>query len=179
MNTQRSLFLAIGAGLIAPLACFAQQPTKTNRVGFLLAESASGQAMRLEALRAGLRDLGYVEGKNILIELRSAEGYYDRLPVLAAELVRLKVDVLVAFGAKAVAASRHATTTIPIIVPSIGDPVASGLVGSFASLGGNIVGSDNMNREVYAKRFELLREVLPRAGRIGSIINPAQTTSSF
>jgi len=149
MNNRRKLLVVLGASsLVVPLAAFAQQPMRINRIGFLLAETISGQASRVEALRAGLRDFGYVEGKNIVIEVRSAEGSYDRLPELAAELVRLKLDVLVAFGAKAVEACRRATTTIPIVIPSIGGPVILGFAGTFASPGGNIVGSDNMNLDI-------------------------------
>lgn len=178
LRSRRSFLLALLSGVTVPILCLAQQSPKVNRVGFLLAESVSGQAARLEALRAGLRELGYIEGKNILIELRSAEGNYDRLPEIAAELVRLQVDAVVAFGAKAVAASKRATTTIPIVIPSISDPVASGLVSSFSSPGGNIVGSDNMGRDVFLKRLELLREVLPRMSRVALVINPALSTSA-
>jgi putative ABC transport system substrate-binding protein len=137
------MVLALLAGaLVAPLAAIAQQPQGTvPRIGFLISETLSGQASRLEALRAGLRDLGYVEGKSIVIEVRSADGKYDRLPELAADLVRLEVDVLVAFGIKAVVAAKHATRTIPIVVPATtSDLVALGLIGSLARPGGNITG---------------------------------------
>jgi putative ABC transport system substrate-binding protein len=157
----------------------AQQATQAPRVGFLLAESASGQAVRLDSLRSGLRDLGYADGKNVVIEVRSAEGHYERLPNLTAELLGLKVAVLVAFGAKAVAAAKDATTSVPIVVPSSGDPVASGFSTSFAAPSRNIVGSDNMGRDVNAKRLELLKEAIPGIRRVGVLINPANTTSSM
>jgi putative tryptophan/tyrosine transport system substrate-binding protein len=177
MMTRRQLLrLAAGLPLMATAAS-AQQPGQTRRVGFLLAESTTAQASRLEALRAGLRDLGYVEGKNIRIELRSADGNYDRLPALAAELVNLRVDALVAFGGKAVVAARSATSTIPIVIPSTGNPMESGLTESFSSPTSNVVGSDNLSREVYGKRLEVLKEIQPRIGRVAFLANPLQTTS--
>ncbi|MGH8633720.1 MAG: ABC transporter substrate binding protein, partial [Burkholderiales bacterium] len=117
--------MALGAGaLAAPLATFAQQkPAKVARIGFLGAPSASGFANQVEALQAGLRDLGYVEGKNIVIEYRWAEGKYERLPAMAAELVGLKVDVIVAAGTPSIQAAQPATTTIPIVMVGTGDPV--------------------------------------------------------
>ena len=171
-----SIALLVTFGLVllaAPLAVEAQQPGKVPRIGFLIAETLSGQASRVEALRAGLRDRGYVEGKSIAIEFRSADGNYDRLPELAAELARLKVDVLVAFGSKAVLAAKRATTTIPIVVPVIGDPVARGVVSSVARPGGNITGSATFAPEVAAKRLELLKEAVPRITRVAVLLNPA------
>ena len=129
-----------------------------------------GTARRLARLRL-------YRGQNITIESRSANGDYDRLPELAAELARLKVDVIVSFGAKALMAAKRATTTIPIVIPSIGDPVAAGFASSLASPGGNIVGSDNMNSEIYGKRLELLKETVPRISNVALLLNPAQTTS--
>lgn len=178
MNTRRRVVFALGTAALVVRTSFAQQASKAHRIGFLLAEAVSGQMSRLEALRAGLRDLGYIEGKNIVIEIRSADSNYDQLPLLAAELARLKVEVLVAFGAKAVAAARSATTSIPIVIPSTGDPVGRGLATSFSSPSGNIVGLDNMGREVYGKRLELLKEALPRLSRIALLINPAQPGSN-
>ncbi len=169
----------MGAGALAsPLAALAQQKSKTPRIGFLVSETLSGQANRLESLRAGLRDLGYVEGKTIAIEMRSAEGKYERLPALAAELVRLKVEVLVAFGAKAVLAAKHATTTIPIVVPSTGDPMALGLTNSLAHPSGNITGSAAFGPEVSAKRLELLKEAVPRITHVAALSNPANAATA-
>jgi ABC-type uncharacterized transport system substrate-binding protein len=162
--------------LTLSLAVGAQAPAKVYRVGFLIAESPSGQASRVEAVRDGLRDLGYVEGRNVVIELRSAGGNYDRLPDLAAELIRLKVDVLVAFGAKAAAASKNATSTVPIVAPAIGDPVALGLTGSLARPDGNVTGMLSFGPEVAAKRLELLKEANPRVARVAVLLNPANAT---
>ena len=175
------MVLALLAGaLVAPLAAFAQQAQGTApRIGFLISETLSGQASRVEALRAGLRDRGYVEGESIAIEVRSADGHYDRLPELAAELTRLKVDVLVAFGSKAVLAAKRATSTIPIVVPVIGDPVAVGAVSSVARPGGNITGSATFGPEVGAKRLELLKETVPRITRVAYLLNPANATSAL
>jgi putative ABC transport system substrate-binding protein len=179
LNTRRRVVFALLAGaLAAPLASFAQQPQeKVPRIGFLIAETLSGQASRVEALRAGLRDRGYVEGKNIAIEFRLAEGNYDRLPELAAELARLKVDVLVTFGIKALVAAKGATTTIPIVIPATSsDPVALGLVSSLARPGGNITGSTTFGPEIMAKRLELLKDAMPRITRVAVLVNPANSS---
>lgn len=176
LNTRRRIVLALLAGaLAAPLASFAQQPQGTvPRIGFLISETLSSQARRVEALRSGLLDLGYVEGKSIAIEVRSADGRYDRLPELAAELTRLKVDVLVAFGIKAVVAAKHATTTIPIVVPATAsDLVAMGLISSLARPGGNITGSAMFGPETAAKQVELFKEAVPRITRVAVLLNPA------
>jgi len=165
-----AVILAVSLTL-APLAGEAQQTGKVHRIGFLGQTSASAQAIGVEALRAGLRDFGYVEGKNIVIEFRWAEGKYDRLPDLAAELVRLKVDVLVTGGTAGISAVKHATTTIPVVMTSSGDAVASGLVASLARPGGNITGSTFFVPELMAKRVELLKEALPRTRRVAALVN--------
>jgi len=165
--------VALGAGaLAAPLGSLAQQKGKVWRIGFLGAATASGSARRVEALRAGLRDLGYVEGKNIVIEFRWAEGNYERLPQLAAELVRLKVDVLVTAGTPSILAAKSATTTIPIVMASGGDPVATGLVTSLARPGGNVTGMAGFSPELMVKRLELLKDVFPRARQVAVLFNP-------
>ncbi len=166
--------IAAGALFATPLASFAQPRGAMPRIGFLLSETLSGQpATRVDALRAGLRDHGYVEGRNLAIEIRSADGSYDRLPGLAAELVRLKVDVLVPFGIKALVAAKGATTTIPIVIPATtSDLVALGFVASLARPGGNITGSTALGPEIMAKRLELLKEVMPRITRVAVLINP-------
>jgi putative ABC transport system substrate-binding protein len=176
---RRRFVLALGvSALAAPLALFAQQSAKVPRVGFLIPETLSVEATRIEGLRAGLRDHGYVEGKNIAIEIRSADGNYDRLPELVAELAKLKVDVIVAFGAKAVSAASRATATIPIVDPSMGDPVASGLGASLARPGGNVTGLGQFSVESGAKRLELLKEAVPRIARVAVLINPANESST-
>jgi ABC-type uncharacterized transport system substrate-binding protein len=148
------------------------QPVKIIRVGFLSPTSAASNTDRLEALRAGLRDVGYVEGKNLVIEFRWAEGKFDRLPELAAELVRLNVDVILTAGTPAIRAAKNATTTIPIVMVTSGDPVAFGFVASLARPGGNITGSSNFSPELSAKRLELLKEISPRAQRVAVLLNP-------
>src|SRR6266436_8706327 len=148
----------------------AQQLKKIPRVGFLA--GASGEA-NLRGLRQGLRELGYVEGKNITIEYRFSEGEFDRFPALAAELVRLKVDVIVTQGTPAATAAKNATSTIPIIMSGGTDPVATGLVQSLARPGGNITGVTIMNEELAGKRLELLKETNPKVSRLGVLWNSA------
>jgi ABC-type uncharacterized transport system substrate-binding protein len=144
----------------------AQQPTKVPVIGRLGASSPSAEAARVEALRQGLRELGYIEGKNIVIEWRHAEGKLDRLPALAAELVRLKVDVIITGGANATEAAKKATSTIPIVMAQSGDPVADGFVASLARPGGNITGLSRLSRELSGKRLELLQEIVPKLSRV-------------
>jgi putative ABC transport system substrate-binding protein len=144
----------------------AQQPTKIPRIGYLNAASFSVTAARAEAFRQGLRELGYVEGKNISIEWRSGEGNEDRLPALAAELVRLKVDVIVTSGPRPTHSARKATVTIPIVMAQDPDPVGSGFVASLARPGGNITGLSTLAPEISGKRLELLKEIVPRLSRV-------------
>jgi putative tryptophan/tyrosine transport system substrate-binding protein len=169
--TRLSLVVAVSM-LAAPLGVEAQSPTKVYRLGFLGAASASADPTRVEALRAGLRDLGYVEGKNIVIEYRWAEGNYDRLRVLAAELVRLKVDVLVTAGTPAISTAKQTTTTVPIVMAGSGDAVATGLVASLARPGGNVTGLTDAVPELMAKWLELLKEAVPRTERVAVLLNP-------
>src|SRR5262249_28781246 len=142
------------AMFVAPLATEAQQPAKVPRLGLLILVSSSAIASRIEAFRQGLRDLGYVEGQNITIESRFAEGQADRLPALVAGLIRLRVDVLVTDGGASIRAAKHATTTIPIVMAVSGDPVGTGYVTSLAQPGGNITGLSFMHPEVSGKRLE-------------------------
>jgi putative tryptophan/tyrosine transport system substrate-binding protein len=173
MNNRRKLLVALGVGALAtPLTAFAQQKGKVWRIGFLGTASASGYAGRVDALRAGLRDLGYVEGKNIVIEFRWAEGKYERLPELAAELVRLKVEIIVAQGTPGILAAKNATTTIPIVMPASADPVAVGLVASLARPGGNVTGMTGFGPEGAAKRLELLKDAFPRTRQVAVLFNP-------
>ncbi len=175
----RRTFVACAIALFAAsLAAEAQQTGKVYRIGFLGTASASAQANRVEALRAGLRDLGYAEGKNIVIEFRWAEGRSDRLPDLAAELVRLKVDVLVTGGTPGILAAKQATTTIPIVMAGSGDAVATGLVASLARPGGNITGSTDSVPELMAKLLELLKEIMPRTRRVAVLVIPSNRSSS-
>jgi ABC-type uncharacterized transport system substrate-binding protein len=149
--------------------CFpaqAQQPTKIPRIGYLSPNSLSFNPARIEAFRQGLRELGYVEGKNIVIEYRNTEGKLDRLPSLAAELVRLKVDIIVTTSPAPTRAAKEATSTIPIVFAQDGDPVASGFVASLARPGGNITGLSTLAPELSGKRLELLKEVVPKLSRV-------------
>jgi putative ABC transport system substrate-binding protein len=148
------------------LSAEAQQPTKIPRIGYLGAVSLSTNSARTDAFRQGLRELGYVEGKNIVIEWRSAEGKLDRLPALAAELVRLKVDIIVTAGATATRPAKEATTTIPIVMTNEVDPVGSGFVASLARPGGNITGLSTLAPELSGKRLELLKETIPKLSRV-------------
>src|SRR5262245_46270743 len=144
----------------------AQQPAKIPRIGYLGAVSSTANLARVQAFRQGLRDLGYVEGKTIVIEWRSAEGKLDRLPALAAELVRLKVDVIVTTGRIPTRAAKEATSTIPIVMTQDSDPVANVFVASLARPGGNITGLSTLAPELSGKRLELLKEVIPKLSRV-------------
>jgi putative ABC transport system substrate-binding protein len=148
------------------VAVEAQQPARIPRIGILFTSSASSQSARVEALRRRLRELGYVEGKNIVIEYRYAEGKLERLPDLAAELVRLKLDVIVATGSPGGLAAKKATGTIPIVFAAAPDPVGSGLVSSLARPGGNITGLSSMAPDLDGKRLELLKEAFPKVVRV-------------
>ena len=155
------------------------QSGKVYRIGLLGAHSHSVHAKGVEALRAGLGDLGYVESKNIVIESRWAEGKYDRLPDLVAELVALKVDVIVTTGGTPPAlAAKQATTTIPIVTTGVGDAVGTGIVASLARPGGNITGLTDSVPELAAKRLELLKLAAPRAGRVAVLVNPVNRTQT-
>ena len=149
-----------------------QTKKKISRIGFLATNSASGEN-NLRVLRQGLRELGYVEGKGFTIDYRSAKGKLDQLPALAAELIRLNVDVIVIQGTPAAVAAKSATNTIPIIISGGTDPVATGLVPSLARPGGNITGVTIMNEELVGKRLELLKEIRPKDSRFGVLWNSA------
>src|SRR5262247_3771932 len=141
-----------------------QQPTKIPRIGYLMTRFLG--PVRSEALRQGLRELGYVEGKNIVIEWRSAEGKLDHVPTLVAELVRLNVDVIVTAGPVPTRVSKDATSTIPIVMTQVNDPVGSGLVASLARPGGNITGLSTLAPEISGKQLELLKEIVPKLSRV-------------
>jgi len=175
VKTRRDFLIVGGAALgllAAPTLSLAQAPGKDRRIGFLGTGSAVGMAGWVEAFRGGLRELGHVEGQNLSIEYRWANGQYERAPELAAELVRLKIEVLVTHGTPGTRAAKGATTTIPIVMATAGDAVLVGLVASLARPGGNITGSTFFNPELAAKRLELLRETLPRVTRVARLVNP-------
>src|SRR5262249_31799093 len=140
----------------------AQQPGKIFRIGFLDNSTASGSAVLVDAFRQELRKLGWIEGKNITIEYRFAEQTPERLPELAADLVRLKVDLIVASGGPTPLAAKGATSTIPIVMTSIADPVGAGLVASLARPGGNVTGNSSLAPELITKRLEILKDAIPR-----------------
>ena len=171
MKTRRKLLLAIGASAFAvPLSSFAQS-AKVARVGYLGSTTAAGGKNRVEALRVGLRELGYVEGKNLVIEYRWADDKYDLLPKQAAELVGLKVDVIVTHGTPGVRAAKQATSTIPIVMAIVGDAERAGLVANMARPAGNITGATFSNPELAAKRLEVLRDTIPNIKRVAALYN--------
>jgi len=165
---RKKVFRIVMCALLVALSnpAQAQQPTKIPRIGYLSGTSPSAIVARTEAFRQGLRELGYVEGKNIVIEWQSAEGKPDRLPALAAELVRLKVDIIVTSAATLTRAAKQATSTIPIVMTNDTDPVANGFVASLARPGGNITGLSTLAPELSGKQLELLKEIVPRLSRV-------------
>ena len=175
MTTRRELLIASGASVLAPSAAFAQTPGKVWRVGFLAqrhidfidADWSYGPFTR------GMRELGYAVGGNLVIEWRSAEGKAERLPELAAELVRLKVDVLVTSGTPPALAAQKATTTLPIVMINVADPVGSGLVKSLARPGGNITGFSNLSADIAPKLLELLHGMVRQVSRVAVLVNPS------
>ncbi|MBI4489492.1 MAG: ABC transporter substrate-binding protein, partial [Deltaproteobacteria bacterium] len=163
-----TLLLIIVTLLLVITPASAQQAKKVPRIGFL-SPFIGPASLFHETFRQGLRDLGYVEGQNIAIEYRSSEGRDDRLPGLAAELVRLKVDVIVTTGPVAVRAAKEATSTSPIVMAAVGDAVEFGFVATLARPGGNITGSSWLNTELSAKRLELLKEAVPKVARVAAL----------
>jgi putative tryptophan/tyrosine transport system substrate-binding protein len=175
----RRAFLAGTVGVLAaPLAAEAQPSSKGRRIGLLIGSTESFVAPYIEIFRRALRALGYVEGGNLAIEYRYADGNYDRLPSLAADLVRLKVDIIVAEGTPPTRAAVQATTTIPIVMTVTGDPVASGLVSNLARPGGNLTGASFFFPEIAAKRLQLLKELIPALSRVTVVWNPSNAVQS-
>jgi putative ABC transport system substrate-binding protein len=172
MICRRTFLGRLAGGLLAaPLAAEAQQAAKVARIGYL-AGSLAGDLHMPEAFRQGLRDLGYVEGRNVVIEYRDAEGKLARLPALAAELVALKVDVILAVGTLHALAAQQATKTIPIVFAAAGDPVTDGLVTSLARPGGNVTGLSLLTPELVAKRLEQLKQAVPEVSRVAVLWHP-------
>jgi putative tryptophan/tyrosine transport system substrate-binding protein len=173
MGIKATVVLLVGLVVASVDIAKAQQPKKFPRIGVLGVQSASRWADRTKAFSQGLHELGYKEGQNIIVEYQWAQGDVGRLPGLAAELVRLNVDIIfVAGGSPAVVAAKNATTTIPIIFVAAFDPVGSGLVASLARPGGNITGLSIGAPGLYGKRLELLKEIVPRLSRVGVLLNP-------
>jgi ABC-type uncharacterized transport system substrate-binding protein len=171
---RRREFLGVLGGGVAtwPLAARAQQPPKMVRLGFLLTGSLAETRVNVDAFRKGLSELGYIEGQSFVIETRGADGWIERLPRLASELVALKVDVIVAAATPAGRAAQQATTSIPIVVAAMGDPIRDGLVTSLARPGGNLTGTSFLGPELVPKRLSLLKEVLPKVSRAAVLWHP-------
>jgi putative ABC transport system substrate-binding protein len=169
------LTLALGI-LITPFAAEAQPTGKVHYIGVLL--RGSPQSRGLEAIRQGLRDLGYVEGQNLVIEARYAQGIHDRLPALAVELVRRNVAVIVVDGTATAMVAKAATTTIPIVFTLAGDPVGSGLVASLARPGGNVTGLSNLTGELSGKQLQLLKEAVPLISHVAVLFNPVNPATA-
>ena len=173
-------FVALGATLLALCSsAVAQQTKKVSRIGYLSPSSPSADSARVEAFRQGLRDLGYVQGKNIVIDYRYAEGKPELLPDLAADLVRLKVDVIMTFGDPGTLAAKGATKTIPIVITDVSDPVALGLIASLAHPGGNVTGLSPLAKELSGKQLELLMEAFPRVSRVAVLLGQTSRSNAL
>jgi putative ABC transport system substrate-binding protein len=173
MTTRRELLIALGA--LASLPAYSQQPTKVWRVGILEPSASNARAHLVEALRQRLRELGYQEGRNLSIDFRFAGGKLETLPLLAAELVRLNIDVIVASTTPAIQAAQKATNTIPIVMSTVGDPIEAGFVVSFAHPGKNITGRTTQAPELMAKRVQLLKEAVPKLTSIAVLLDTRNT----
>jgi putative ABC transport system substrate-binding protein len=171
LNTVGRIVMLVLSLLAAPLTTDAQPPGKGYRIGMLETIPTAPNAANLDAFRHGLRELGYVEGHNLVIEYRSVDGRPERFPDLAMELVRLKVDLIVTRGTPAALAAKNATGTIPVVMAAIGDPLETGIVASLARPGGNITGLSALVTDLQAKRLELLKELVPGAARIAALLN--------
>jgi len=167
--------LPVIAMMVGGAAVQAQQPKQPPRIGYLQAPPLSVVAARTNAFRQGLHDLGYIEGKNVIIELRSADGKIDRVPAIVAELVKLNVDIIVSGGSVVTQSAKRATKTIPIIMAQEADPVGSGLVASLARPGGNITGLATLAPELSGKQLELLKEIVPALSRIAVLESPGNS----
>ena len=174
------IFAIVLTFVVGGVEAAAQQPKKVAQIGYLSNQEAALESPRSEAIRLALRDLGYIEGQNIAIEYRYADGKVDRFPALAAELVRLKVDIMLAAGEPAVLAAMNATKTIPIVLVGAGfDPVEAGHVESLARPGGNVTGIATLNRELGGKRLELFKEAVPKLARVAVLYDPAIPPSAL
>ena len=174
MNTRRKLLVALGgSALLAPFGSFAQQARKSVVVGVLRYGDRPGSQVYIDAFKQGLQELGYIEGRNLALELRFAEGKAERLPALAEELVQLKVDVILTGDTPSARAAQRATRVIPVVMGTATDPVGSGLVASLAHPGGNITGFSNMSSEISPMRLEMLIAVVPKLSRVAVLLNPS------
>jgi len=172
---RREILIALGAAaLTGPISSFAQQQGKVWRIGFLWEREQSDftNVQRLDGFKAGMRALGYAEGRDYVIEHRSAENDLSRLPALASELLAVKVDVIVSSGTPSTVAARNATREIPILIAAVGDPVAGGFAATLRRPGGNVTGLSNISTELYTKRLDLLRQIVPGMQCVGLLYNP-------
>ena len=176
---RRRTLAALCAGAFAPLTSFAQQPSKVWRIGYLSPGTEASQGPRVAAFRAGLRELGYIEGKNLIIDFRWAGGKLDRLPDQAAELVRLNVDLILTHSIDGATAARRATSTLPIVVAAAGDFIALGLAKSLAKPGGNVTGGSIFGPEIVAKGLELLKEAIPGLTRAAVLLSGAALRKQY
>jgi putative ABC transport system substrate-binding protein len=182
---RRTFITRVAFGLVAaPLTSHAQLAGNVRRIGYLApgpsSPSDAAGIAAVQSFRQGLRELGWIEGQNIVVDYRFAEGRFDRLPDLAAELVRLKVDLIVATTTPAAAAAKNATATIPIVMVSVGDPVGLGLIASLARPGGNVTGQAfSAGMEIYGKQLELLKEAVPKVRRVAILSNPANPSHAL
>ena len=172
LPSRRAFVMALGAGILAaPLAAEAQKATKVPRIGVLLSNSEASHSTDIEGFRLGLRERGYVEGRNIAVEYRYGEGKPDRLPRLAAELVGLDVELIVTSGTPSTRAAQQATSTTPIVMTLVGNPVAAGFVARLAKPGGNITGSSSITTELNGKRLELLKDSFPAVSHVAMLVD--------
>jgi putative ABC transport system substrate-binding protein len=179
MNNRRKLLLVLGtAAFAAPLSALAQPVGKIFQIGYLGNSTPSMESALVEGFRQGLRERGYIEGKNAIVHYRWAEGKVDLIPALVAEMIALNVDVLVTSGTPAPLAAKKATTTLPIVMGAVGDAVAMGIVSSLARPGGNVTGLSSMSNQLEGKRFQILRELVPKMKRIALLTNPANPFSA-
>ena len=179
MISRRKVVLALGASAFAPRPSFAQQQPKVRRIGFLAVRSrstSSNPEPNYDVFVQGMREFGYAEGRNLVIEWRFAEGKYERLPALAAELTQLKPEVIVTQSTPATEALRRATSSIPIVTAAVGDPVGSGFAVSLARPGGNVTGLSVIVTESSGKHVELLKNALPQLSRFALLVNPGNTS---
>ena len=176
-NPPRRQFLLAAFATLAASRVHAQRAGVVNRVGFLGSGQAAGATKAVEAFKAGLRELGYIEGKSIAIEYRWGEGRYERLRNLASELVRMKVDVIVSWGTPAILAVKKATLTMPVVMVGIGDPIGAGVVNSLAHPGGNFTGVSVIDADLAPKRIALLKEILPNLTQMAVLRNPLNRSS--
>lgn len=172
MNTRRALIIACAGTCAVPASAFAQQARKVRRIGFLLESELAEYAARVEAFESGLRELGYVAGRDYLIERRAASGDKERLHALAVELLALKVDLIVSTGTPSAMAARAATREVPILITGAGSPVGNGLAASLRHPGGNVTGLTDFTTELISKRLDLLRQIVPGLRRVGYLHDP-------